>query len=210
MQKLAAVILAAIFIIAAPLAVFAAKNITLDVSKYNKSKVSLLTEQRKLGSGAMVYKIPKAWTGVESPLDNIEGYSYRLNEIPEEMKSDSEVLYLFYFSDEKYLLNQTDASNREGIEKAIIKNILPGTNFSKVNMSIFGFPTARVGKDGLLSKPQYDFFDTNYKDQNGKIHNVEFVFVPSGQKGMCCALYIYTDSVHKDVITALLHEIQIK
>lgn len=209
-KKLTAILLlVSVITLMTPVASFAAiidaKSVTLDVSQQRTGFAKgTLTQERSLGDDVMIYQIPSQWKTVESRLEDIEGYCYKLNEIKGHEKNDCEQLYVFYFDNEKYLLNQTDAGNREGIEKGIVKNIFPNVNFIKFNIAGFTFPTARIGKDGAYTTPTYDYFDTNYRDKNGTIHNAEFVFLQHGTKGIFCALYIYTDSVHRDDIVALL------
>ena len=196
----------------------AASNVTLSVGEKPEGVVpDSKLEERSLGNGRMKYRIPSTWKNVESNLTGIEGKLYQLNRIQGNQKGAAEQLYVFYFSNEKYLLNQGDGNNREGIEKAIIKNILPNEHIAKLNVSGVTFPTARVEFDGvnilgmtLFGKRKYDYFDTIYKDKNKKLHNAEFVFLPDGKKGMCCVLYVFTDSIHKADIINMLQRIETK
>jgi len=206
--------MAMIMVLLVPMSSFAAVRVTLDVKDYKESSsAKVLREDRAIGSGAMTFSIPSTWKSVEKPLDNIDGYRYMLNEIPKELKSDTEELFVFYFSNERYLDDLRNADDREAIEKAIVTNILPEEHMIGLNIIGVTFPTARLNPKGwelFTIDKCYDYFDTRYKDKNGKVHNAEFVFYPNGKKGMCCALYVYTESVHKDDIIYLLRNIKTK
>lgn len=217
-KKLSILLCAIVIVLMSPMVSMAAVNVTLNVSEKPEGVTpDSKLESRSLGNGRMKYQIPAAWRNVESDLTGIEGKLYQLNRIQGNEKGAAEQLYVFYFSNEKYLLNQGDGNNREGIEKAIIKNILPNEHIAKLNVSGVTYPTARIGFEGLdvlgvtlFGKRNYDYFDTIYKDKNRKLHNAEFVFLPDGKKGMCCVLYVFTDSVHKADIINMLQKLEIK
>lgn len=213
-KKLLIILCAVILSVITPFSALAGANVALNVNENVSASATpdSKLEARELGGGRMKYKVPSAWKAVESDLTGIEGKLYKLNELQGNKKSAAEQLYVFYFSNEKYLLNQGDGGNREGIEKAIIKNILPNEHIAKLNVSGITFPTSRISTDGFLGfgNRAFDYFDTTYKDKNKKLHNAEFVFLPAGKKGMCSILYVYTDSVHKADIIKLLQDMEAK
>lgn len=217
-KKLFVILCAIALCVMSPVYALAAANVALSVKESTEGRTpDSKLEERELGGGRMKYRVPSAWKEVESELTGIEGRLYQLNRLTGNQKGAAEQLYVFYFSNEKYLLNQGDGGNREGIEKAIIKNILPNEHIAKLNVSGITFPTMRIPFDGvdvlgltLFGKREYDYFDTTYKDKNRKLHNAEFVFLPAGKKGMCCVLYVYTDSIHKADIINLIQKIETK
>ena len=177
------------------------KNVTLDIRKtsdYVPAAGDLTV--RSLGRGNAVISIPSKWTGVEEKSGNIEGFQYKLNEIPEDYRTDPEQLYAFYFSFEKYLLDQTDSSLTRDIEKSIIQNILKNEKFGLL------FPTKSVWSPG---RPTYDSYVTGFTASNRKIYNLEFVFVKA-PGGIMCFLYVFDTSEHRDEILYVLQNLVIK
>ena len=164
--------------------------------KYNNS----LTTARTLGAGRMKYHIPNEWSSVESKLEGIEGYQYKLNEISSTYKTEPEQVYLFYFSNEKYLNNQSDKGETKSIEMAIIKNILKGENVSYFSIKTMTSDYGRI----------YQYYDSNsFVDQQKKGHNVEFVFTPAGSDGIACIMYVYNESHHKEDILYVMREMEV-
>lgn len=157
--------------------------------KSGKSFSEKQAQERSLGKGTMKYKIPAEWAEVEKKLENIEGYQYKLNEIASTYATEAEQIYVFYFDNEQYLQTQNDRSKTKPIERAIIENILRGEN-----PYIIYSMTADYGRE-------FQFYDAKtFIDFNRKGHNVEFVFSPAGDKGICCYMYVYNNSVHREDI----------
>ena len=164
--------------------------------KYSNS----LTTARSLGGGKMKYHIPNEWAAVESKLEGIEGYQYKLNEISSTYKTEPEQVYLFYFSNEKYLNNQSDKEETKSIEMAIIKNILKGENVNYFSIKTMNSDYGRT----------YQYYDSNsFLDQQRKGHNVEFVFTPVGTDGIACIMYVFNESHHKEDILYVMREMEV-
>ena len=208
---------------------FEGPKVTLDAGKNkvveskNAGKIEYTVGSRKFTSAGsvkknisnkMTYSVPSDFIKVESQIENIEGYQYKLNEIPSQYHTSAEDLFVFYFDNEKYLLNLNDKNQREAIEMAIIKNILPGEKVDSI-LDRMQFPTKTIkakynsvsGKDFSRS---YDYFTTYFVDADKKTHNVEFVFTVDGENGIGCILYVFTESVHKEDILYLMRTIEFR
>ena len=175
---------------------------TLSGKKY----LPAMSASRSLGKGHMNYDMPSEWAEVEKKLDNVDGYQYKLNEISSSYKLEAEQLYVFYFSNEKYLLSMSDKSDTTGIEKAIINNLLPKEKIPTLTFNEVvrtgNAPTCKANGN------TYDYYLTSFEDSSRKVHNVEFVFVPNGDDGMACILYIYSESNHKNDIMYMMSTIK--
>lgn len=209
--------------------IFAGPKVTLDAGKYpvKESKgasggteytvngrkfSSLRSKEKRVAGGTMTYMVPSAFEQVESPIENITGNRYTLNEIQNEKKADAEDLFVFYFDNEKYLLNLNDKNQREAIEMAIIKNILPGEKINNI-LERMEFPTKTIKAKynraaGGSETKVFDYFTTSFVDSSKKTHNVEFVFTVNGQEGIGCILYVFTESVHKEDILYIMSTIE--
>lgn len=204
-------------------------KVTLDVSKnpLTESKTaggaieytvgkkkfsSKLSSKKSIAGGKMKYSVPSEFDKVETPIENIAGNQYKLNEIPNQFKTNAENLFVYYFSNEKYLRNLNDRNQREIIEMAIIKNILPGEKVDNF-LSRLEFPTKTQTAtyrtaSGKIEKKVFDYFPTVFTDSSGKKHNVEFVFTQNGEDGIGCILYVFTESVHKEDILYVMRTIE--
>ena len=151
--------------------------------------------ERDLGNGKMTYLIPDNWQRVESPLPNVEGYVYRLNEIPTEFRTDAEQVFIFYFPLEKYV-SSADRTNPDGIRRAIIKNITPNEKVSNIN-----YPQKTVRSDSGRS---FEYYDADYVDISGRNRTAEYVFTDAGDDAIACILYIFSESRHKDDILYMM------
>lgn len=163
-----------------------------------------LSTEKTIAGGKMKYSVPSEFDQVESPIKNITGNQYKLNEIPNQFRTSAEDLFVYYFSNDKYLLNLNDRNQREAIEMAIVKNILPEAKvdgfFDRIQ-----FPTKTLkAKYGT----SFDYFTTTFVDSGRKRHNVEFVFTRDGEDGIGCILYIFTEPVHKDDILYIMRTIE--
>ncbi|MDO4938728.1 MAG: hypothetical protein Q4E54_02055 [Lachnospiraceae bacterium] len=204
-------------------------KVTLDVSKTkvvesknagrteytvgNKKFLSSASAKKNI-SDKMTYMIPSDFAQVESRTENIAGYRYKLNEIPSQFHTSAEDLFVFYFDNEKYLLNLNDRNQREAIEMAIVKNILPGEKVDNL-LERMSFPTKTLkakynSASGRDFTRTYDYFTTYFVDSSKKTHNVEFVFTTDGEEGLGCLLYVFTESVHKEDILYLMRTIEFK
>lgn len=180
------------------------KPVTLDVSKKTSGAFSeALTDEKSIG-GAMNYRVPKAFSTVETNLDGIAGNLYRLNEMSSNKKKAAEQVYVYYFSNEKYLLNLNEKTKTAAIEMAIVENILPGERVS-VDVDIWNFPMASKKSPSGIS---YDYYVTSFVDSSRKRHNVEFAFTKDGDRGLGCFLYVFTDSVHKEDILYVMDSVR--
>ena len=204
-------------------------RVTLDVSKNpltesktaggvieykvgNKKFSSKLSSKKSIAGGKMKYSVPSEFDKVETPIENIAGNQYKLNEIPNQFKTNAEDLFVYYFSNEKYLLNLNDRNQREAIEMAIVKNILPGEKVDGI-LDRLEFPTKTLTAkyktaDGRTEKKEFDYFTTTFIDSARKTHNVEFVFTRNGEDGIGCILYVFTESVHKEDILYVMRTIE--
>lgn len=187
---------------------------TTEYTINNKSFSPQRSTKKSISGGKMTYMVPSDFDAVEAPLENIAGYSYRLNQIPSQFRTDAEDVFVFYFDNEKYLLNLNDKNHREAIEMAIVKNILPEEKVNNL-FERMSFPTKTIKAkytpvSGKNFTREYDYFTTYFVDSSRKTHNVEFVFTPNGDKGIGCILYIFTESVHKEDILYLMRTIELK
>lgn len=155
---------------------------------------------RTLAGGKVKYYVPESWVSVESELPDVDGfemdgYQYRLNEIAADFKVMPESMFVFYFSNMKFLKKLSDKSETEAIEKAIVQNILPKDQLSS-------FPTREVKS---YYGHELDYYDTSFKKSSGKEFNVEFVFTPVGDDlGILVYMYVYDDVQHLDDIMAVM------
>ena len=143
--------------------------------------------------------IPKSFEAVEEELPEqkdqpkLDGYLYRLNELEDTRSSKPEQFYIFWFDNEKQLLDQNDKNRSQDIARAIIRNILPGENIR------FGrFPVRRT-----VYGNEYIYYDTAYTG-----YNAEFVFKPCGDDGLLCMLYVYRNSDHKKDILSIFRFVE--
>ena len=162
---------------------------------------------RTLAKDKITYYIPAEWSNVEyniadNDLGSIEGWQYRLNEIPQSADIQPESLFVCYF-DNKYLKNSSDKNETNLIEKAIIANIL-----KKTPEELDKFPTKKVDKTYYGTK--YQYYQDAYKDILGQGHHVEFVFQQVNTDGIIVYLYVYTDANHLDDIMFLMRLLEVK
>lgn len=172
---------------------------------------SAMSTKKSIAGGKMKYSVPSEFDQVESPIENIAGNQYKLNEIPNQFRTNAENLFVYYFSNEKYLLNLNDKNQREAIEMAIVKNILPGEKVDGI-LDRLEFPTktltAKYKTANGTVKKEFDYFTTTFIDLSRKTHNVEFVFTRNGDDGIGCLLYVFTESVHKEDILYVMRTIE--
>lgn len=167
-----------------------------DGEDYDKTEMAA----RSLAGGKVIYYVPQSWETVETELPDvdgyeIDGYQYKLNEIAADFKVTPESMFVFYFSNMKFLKKLSDKAETESIEMAIVKNILPKDNLSS-------FPTREV--DSYFGH-ELDYYDTSFKKSSGKEFNVEFVFTPVGDDlGILVYMYVYDEVQHLDDIMALM------
>ena len=193
-------------------------HLTMEVSKIEKtdddavsgSCFSLLNGKtmdketmlvRTLAGDKITYYIPEAWSGAEYPiadneLGSIEGYQYRLNEIPSSAAVQPESFFVCYF-DNKLLKKSSDKSKTELIERAIIANILK-KNPDRLDKKVNTYYGAR-----------YQYYQDAYQDILGEGHHVEFVFQPMDTEGIIVYLYVYSDANHVDDIMFLMRLLEI-
>ena len=160
---------------------------------------------RTFSKDKITYYIPSNWSKVEynikdNDLGSIEGYQYRLNEIPQSESVQPESFFVCYF-DNKDLKNSGDKNKTDLIERAIIANIL------KVRPdSLSKFP---IKKTDTYYGAKYQYYQDAYKDAHGKGHHVEFVFQQVETDGIIVYLYVYTDANHVDDIMFLMRLLQV-
>ena len=204
-------------------------KVTLDVSKNplteskaaggaieykvgNKKFSSKLSSKKSIAGGKMKYSVPSEFDKVETPIENIAGNQYKLNEIPNQFKTSAEDLFVYYFSNEKYLLNLNDRNQREAIEMAIVKNILPEARvdgfFDRIQFPTKTLKAKYKTANGTTIEREFDFFPTVFTDSSKKKHNIEFVFTRNGEDGIGCILYVFTESVHKEDILYVMRTIE--
>lgn len=144
-----------------------------------------------IAKGKVKYRIPKEWKKVEKDgaigIDTENGKYYMLNELKN--RATTECFCIFYFDSPRYVAYDSDLTNRQGIEKSIITNIIPEEedNLAWWNVSrglIFPQESVKTGYGR-----EFDYYTTLYKNQT-----VEFVFTPAGN-GLCVMMYIYWDDV---------------
>ena len=176
-------------------------QVTLDASKSVEAPAD--GKKLEIGNTAVTFTVPEPWTAVCEETGNAEGYQFRLNEISGSYRTEPEQLYIFYFDPEKYLADLSERSETKKIERAIVKNILPDEE-----TGILDFPEKTIKRAGKVFK-KYSYYMTDYKDQSGKRHNVEFVFLPSKNGEIICVVYVFNTSDHKDEAISLLQSIRI-
>ncbi len=160
---------------------------------------------RTLAGDKITYYIPEAWLEAEyliadNELGSIEGYQYRLNEIPSSAAVQPESFFVCYF-DNKLLKKSSDKSKTELIERAIIANIL-----KKNPDSLDKFPAKKVN---TYYGARYQYYQDAYQDILGEGHHVEFVFQPVDTEGIIVYLYVYSDANHVDDIMFLMRLLEI-
>lgn len=154
--------------------------------------------QKSLFNGRIKYRIPAGWQEVESKLANVEGYQYRLNEQTTNFRVEPESAFVFFFDNNRFLLNLSDKSKTGRIEDAIIENILQGDGSDgkeKEKESYFGI--------------DFDYYTTYFRNNENKAYNVEFVFVPIEEEGFLVILYVFNEQVHTDQIRAVMRMLEI-
>lgn len=161
------------------------------VSEYTDSEVI----EMSLGDDLIKYRVPKDWVTVQNDealtVDAGRGHGYFLNAL--KSRKSSEYMAIFYFSNEQYLAYDSDANEKNGVERAIICNICPGEskNLGKWSVGHYTFPPYSTQAFGKT----FDYYVANYET-----HRAEFVFTPA-KKGMCVILYLYNEdySSAKDI-----------
>lgn len=173
---------------------------------------SALSTGKTISGGKMKYSVPSEFDKVESPIKNISGNQYKLNEIPNQFRTSAEDLFVYYFSNDKYLLNLNDRNQREAIEMAIVKNILPEARvdgfFDRIQFPTKTLTAKYRTADGKTEKKEFDYFPTTFRDSAKKTHNIEFVFTRDGEDGIGCILYVFTEPVHKEEVLYLMRTIE--
>ncbi len=173
----------------------------------DESKVSAYTESDSaavsIADGIITYQIPKAWTTVENDealqVDAGRGHAYFLNALKE--KKEAEYFAVFYFSNEKYLKNDSDAKETRGIERAVITNICPEEKLGAMTIAHYRFPTA----SSVLKGQTLDYYVGNYDT-----HRVEFVMTPV-QGGLCVMVYAYNEDYSAvEEIRSVIKSLQVK
>lgn len=161
---------------------------------------------RTLSEDEITYYIPKDWSEIEvnlidNQLGSIEGYQYRLNELPLSADVLPESFFVCYF-DTKLLKNSSDKHKTEQIERAIISNIL-----GKKPDQLDKFPAKKVEAYYGI---KYHYYQDAYRDALGQGYHAEFVFQPVGTDGIIIYLYIYHEAKHLDDIMVLMRLLEIK
>ncbi len=150
-------------------------------------KVKMIS--RELNGGKVKFWISEKWEGVEKNLvkdglGSMEGYQYCLNEI-DQQSVQPESFFVCYFSNDKHLLRSGDKKETEGIERAIVKNILKADPGS-----------ANLQKSTYYGTT-YHYYQSAYKSLLGQNYHAEFVFQPDGTDGFIVYLYIYREKKHQ-------------
>ena len=183
-------------------AIIDSSDMTVSDSKYYLSDGSCVDSDkladRELAGGMISYKLPKGWESVEhnitdEELGTIEGYQYRLNEMKGQEATEPESFFVCYF-DNMMLKNPGDKDETQGIEEAIIRNIL-GID------SVSGYPMRRVN---TYYGRKYRYYQDAYRDKLGRGYHAEFVFENDGTAGEIVYLYIYKDAKHLGDIMMLM------
>ena len=156
--------------------------------------------ERKLDGGKITYQIPEKWEAVESNivddgLGRIEGYQYRLNEI-DQQSIEPESIFVCYFDSSLQLLKSSDKSDTEGIERAIVQNIL-GKD-----------PGKAVKKLSTYYGASYHYYQEKYAP-TGVGYHVEFVFEPVEKRGMIVYLYVYKENAHLDDVILMMRQMRV-
>lgn len=160
---------------------------------------------RTLAGDKITYYIPAEWEAVEyniaeNDLGSIEGFQYRLNELPGSAAVLPESLFVCYF-DYKHLKNSSDKGKTDLIERAIIANIL-----KKNPDALDKFP---VKKTDTYYGAKYQYYQDAYKNPLGQGHHVEFVFQQAGAEGIIVYLYVYSDANHVEDIMFLMRLLEV-
>lgn len=165
-----------------------------DGSIYDKA----VMPERTLANGRIRYQIPAGWAAVETPLRDVEGYQYRLNEQSVNFRVEPESVFVFFFDNNRFLLNLSDKGKTGRIEDAIIENILQGD-----------------GSDGKKKEKEshygidFDYYTTYFRNNLNIAYNVEFVFSEMGDDGFLVFLYVFNEQVHTDEIRACMRTAEI-
>lgn len=162
---------------------------------------------RKMAQDCFTYRIPESWAGVEYALpedSGVKGYQYKLNELTGDGLAES--VFLFYV-DKRLLEDAGDISKPTRVQKAIIRNILG-------NESILHRYVPLLDRDIDMITLTTDYasfasYSGNYQDPNGVNYRVEFMFLPSDNKGMRCLLYVYQRENHVDDVLLMMRNMDI-
>ena len=198
-------------------------NLNIDVSKIEKITAdttidtcySLLNGKtidqknlsvRTLADKKITYYIPAEWSEIEyNIVDNslgvMEGYQYRLDEIPQSAAVHPESLFVGYF-DNQLLKFSSDKNKTDLIERSIIANIL-----NKKADSLAKFPAKKID---TYYGAKYQYYQDAYKDNLGQGYHVEFVFQKLNTDGILVYLYVYYDPNHIDDIMFLMRLLEMK
>lgn len=148
-------------------------------------------ECRTLAGGNVKYYIPKNWIEVE--VDNqknnkksMEGYQYVLNEMLGELAIEAEDFFVCYFDSTTLLNDPGQKSDKKGIRKAIVDNILKTD--SKKN---------EIKRIDTYYGSEYYYYDGSYTDKKAQKHRIEFAFQEAGDDGMVVYLYVFDTGKEK-------------
>lgn len=155
---------------------------TLNGSFLEKSRAL----ERTLNGGTVKYYIPSGWKAVErnikgQDLGKIDGYQYVLNNLPGNNSGVPESLFVCYF-DKSLLLNSSDMTRTNQVEKAIIKNI---------EGSVGTFP---IYKKTTYYGAKYQYYHGVYNDPLMEKYSTEYVFQADGDRGIVMYLYLYRET----------------
>jgi len=154
----------------------------------------------RTGSDIISFRIPSDWQRWESVIDDkgdhIYGLQYRLNRL--DNKNTPESLYVFYLDYNKNLSDRSQYDRTEGIEKAVVKNILNKKDVGRCPES------EKKASYGV----KYQYYDDKYESGDDTYH-AEFVFRENGSKGMIVYLYIYRLPDHADDIMYLMRSTEV-
>ncbi len=161
-------------------------------------------KRKTLAGGKVEYYIPEKWAEVE--VDNrknnkksMEGYQYVLNEISGEVEAED--FFVCYFDSSTLLNDQGQKSDKKGIRKAIVDNILK-TDIKK----------SEIEKIDAYYGSEYYYYDGSYTDKQEQKHRIEFVFQEAGDDGMVVYLYVFDagKEKHLEDILAVMRFLEVE
>jgi len=151
---------------------------------------------RSLKDGKINYKIPSRWKQVEKNIEEnnlgeIEGYQYRLNDLPgTKHPKDPESFFICYFNNER-ISSADDVDKTKAIEQTIINNISGRVlNKGKFKRNVKTYYGAK-----------YDYYIGNFTGPLQRYHT-EYIFQKDGTDGIIVYLYVYDQ--YKDHLSDIM------
>ncbi len=159
---------------------------------------------RELGDGLIKYYISDEWEDVEERLPkadgkyDLDGYLYRLNEIPDTYTVRAEQVYVFYLDYNTFVSDKSNWNDSEEVERELVKNLLPNDNISTVS------------KFNVDYSKNMKCYASSYTDAADVFHRINFIFTPVGDnEGLCVIMYVFSEANYTEDIMFMLRSMEL-